>query len=145
MMDDKVCDVCRSYQGRIFTSEEEIRSTFPYYEYGFPNVHPNCRCWFKPHYVDERRVKEHFNLPEEIWTSLPEPAQYVLFSAFLAFLLEDEFKKCVKKERKKGYTKAEAEEICRIRGGQLPTPAEDEVNRSKHLLSDPRLHIGTHR
>ncbi len=134
MMDDKVCVICRDYQGDFFTSEEEIRSLFPYYEFGYPNVHPNCRCWFKPHFVDERRVKEHFDLTEEIWTVLPEAAKFVLFAELLALLLEDEFKECVRKERKKGYTKEEAEEICRLRGGYPTTPAEDEVKRSKQLL-----------
>lgn len=142
MMDDKVCTVCRSYQGRIFTSKEEIRGLFPYFEYGFPKVHPNCRCWFKPHFVDERRVKEHFGLTDLVWTPLPEKAKYVLFAALLVLMLEDEFKKCVRKERKKGYTKEEAEEICRVRGGHPATPAKDEIERSKQLLEDPRLRIG---
>lgn len=138
-MDDKVCVVCRSYQGRIFTSEAEIRSLFPYYEYGFPKVHPNCRCWFKPHFVDERRVREHFELTEEVWAPLSESAKYVLFAALLSLMLEDEFKKCVRKERDKGYTKEEAEEICRVRGGHTTMPAEYEVDRSKHLLKDHQL------
>ena len=139
MMDDKVCAICRGYQGRLFTSEEEILATFPYYEYGYPNVHPNCRCWFKPHFVDERKVKEHYEVTEETWEVLSEAAKFVLFAEFLALLLEDEFKKCVRKEIKKGYTKEEAEEICRIRGGHPATPAEDEVARSERLLKDHQL------
>lgn len=137
-MDDKVCAICRGYQGRLFTSEEEIRSLFPYFEFGYPNVHPNCRCWFKPHYVDEQRVKEHFEVTEEAWVLLPEAAKFVLFAELLVLLLEDEFKKCVRKERAKGYTKEEAEEICRIRGGYTTTPAGDEIERSKNLIMDDK-------
>jgi len=143
MMDSKVCPVCWSYQGRIFTDEEIVRE-FPFSEFGYPKIHPNCRCWFKPHYVDEERVKAHYELTEDTWEPLPKPAKYVLLLAFLALLQEDEFKKCVKKERDKGYTKKEAEEICRIRGGYINIPAEgeDEVERSKRLLADPHLRLG---
>ena len=48
----------------------------------------------------------------------------------------------MKKERDKGYTKKEAEEICRIRGGYIITTPEDEVERSKRLLAESRLRQG---
>lgn len=86
--------------------------------------------------MDEKRVKEHFEFTEEAWAPLSEAAKYALFSAFLVLTLEDEFKKCVRKERRKGYTKEEAEEICRVRGGHPATPAEDEIERSQQLLDD---------
>lgn len=136
MMDFKVCPVCLSYQGRIFT-DAEIVSEFPFSEYGHPNVHPNCRCWFKPQYVDEKRAQEHFDLTEESWEPLPERAKYVLLVAFLALLQEDEFKRCVRNRMDKGMTKEEAEKKCREREeGYPPTTALDEIDRSKQLLED---------
>jgi len=134
MMDDKVCDVCRSYQGRIFT-DAEIKKTFPYAEFGYPNIHPNCRCWFMPHYIDEKSMKKHWGITEKMWVPLPEPAKYVLVTAFLALLLEDVYKKCVKKEMAKGQTKEEAERICQERESGY-SPARDEVDRSRWLITE---------
>jgi len=82
-------------------------------------------------------MKDYFNIAEKVWESLPEPAQFVLVSAFLAKLLDDDFKRCVKKERSKGRTKEEAEKTCREREEYAPLgDIGDEVERSQLLLKD---------
>ena len=77
ILDEKVCDYCRSRDGMI------IESTDPEYTIYMPPAHPNCRC----HWVNV--TSDADVIPERSWVD-PQPSFYK-YIPFL-FLIPDKEK-----------------------------------------------------
>jgi len=45
---DEDCDICESFEGKIYDLAQKQRPVPPSEGKGYTNVHPNCKCYFEP-------------------------------------------------------------------------------------------------